>query len=81
MSNIDPIEFGRVLGTLESMERALRDIQRVVDRTTALEERVTRLEVAPPAGTPSFKSQAIDKGLNTVLVAILALLAKAFGVL
>jgi hypothetical protein len=69
VSEIDPIEFGRVLG-----------IRRVVDRVDSLDTRVTRLESAPPASL-SLKAQAIDKGLNTVLVAILAAMAKAFGVL
>lgn len=70
---IDPVEFGRLLATLENIRAELRELkERTVWRLDRLEERVEKLEVAQP--------QTVSWG-KWVERAILFLVAAGCGVL
>lgn len=77
--SVDPIEFGRVIGHLEAIQRELKDLkERTVWRLDNLEGRVEKLEKADLGQSVYIK--IVEKGMWGVLGAVGYLGLKALGV-
>lgn len=82
MSEINPVEFGRLVGLVEGLRSDIADFKvTAVSKIEDHEKRIAAVEQARAIrDVPSFGDRVVDKALWGLLLAGLGVVFKLFGV-